>query len=58
MMQAAEDYYRLLRGTPEKAQAAEERLAELAVRFSDVPAYQALLKLERAMRTGGSDASG
>jgi hypothetical protein len=58
MMKAAEDYYRLLREAPEQAQAAEDRLAELAVRFSDDPAYQALLKLERAARTGGADASG
>jgi predicted ATPase len=58
MMQAAEEYYRLLREAPEKAQVAEDRLAELAVRFSDDPAYQALLKLERAARTGGADASG
>jgi len=56
MMQAAEDYYRLLREAPEKAQAAEDRLGELAVRFSDDPAYQALLKLERAARREGDDA--
>lgn len=57
MMQAAEEYYRLLRAAPEQAQAAEDRLAELTMRFSDDPAYQALLKLERSTRTGGTDAS-
>jgi predicted ATP-binding protein involved in virulence len=58
MMKAAEEYYRLLRDAPEKARVAEERLAELAVRFSDDPAYQAQLRLERAVRTGGDDAAG
>lgn len=58
MMKAAEEYYRLLRDAPDQAQEAEERLAELAERFSDDPAYQAQLKLERAARTGGDDATG
>ncbi|WP_437318694.1 AAA family ATPase [Sorangium sp. So ce385] len=58
MMKAAEEYYRLLREAPDQAQETEERLAELAVRFSDDPAYQAQLKLERAARTGGDDAPG
>ncbi len=58
MMKAAEEYYRLLREAPDKAQEAEERLAELAMRFSDDPAYQAQLKMERAVRTGGDDATG
>lgn len=58
MMKAAEEYYRLLRDAPDKAREAEERLAELAMRFSDDPAYQAQLRLERAVRTGGGDASG
>lgn len=53
MMKAAEDYYRLLREAPDKAREAEERLAELASRFSDDPAYQALLKLESATRREG-----
>lgn len=57
MMKAAEEYYRLLREAPEQAQEAEERLAELAVRFSDDPAYQALLRLERAARHGGDHAA-
>lgn len=56
MMKAAEDYYRLLREAPDQAAAAEDRLAELVVRFSDDPAYQALLKLERAARRRGDDA--
>lgn len=58
MMKAAEEYYRLLRDAPDNALEAEERLAELAVRFSDDPAYQAQLRLERAVRTGGDDAAG
>lgn len=57
MMKAAEEYYRLLRDAPDQAQEAEERLAELAVRFSDDPAYQALLRLERAARHGGDHAA-
>ena len=58
MMKADEEYYRRLRDAPDKAREAEERLAELAVRFSDDPAYQAQLRLERAVRTGGDDAAG
>jgi len=57
MMKAAEDYYRLLSEAPDQAQEAEERLAELSVRFSDDPAYQALLKLKRSARRGGDDAA-
>lgn len=56
MMRAAEEYYRLLREASGDTQEAEDRLNELAVRFSDDPAYQALLKLERAARRGGADA--
>lgn len=58
MMKAAEEYYRLLREAPDKAREAEERLTELAVRFSDDPAYQAQLRLERAVQAGGGDATG
>lgn len=58
MMKAAEEYYRLLRDAPDKTREAEERFAELAERFSDDPAYQAQLRLERAVRTGGDDAAG
>lgn len=49
MMQAAEDYYRLLREPDTVAAniaAAEDRLNQLSTRFSDDPAFQALLKLE------------
>lgn len=45
MRTAAEQYYKLLREAPDQSQEAEDRLAEVAVRFSDDPAYQALFKL-------------
>ncbi len=61
MMSAAEEYFRLLRapGAPAAGLgAAEERLNELAAPFSDDPAFQALLKLERETQGGGvSDAA-
>lgn len=60
MMAAAEEYYGLLSQEgvrPEDLQAAEQRLNELALPFSDDPAFQALLKLERAAHRGGGDAS-
>ena len=61
MMDAAEKYFRLLRdysGDPTKLAAAEERLNELSTPFSDDPAFQALLKLEReALSGGGGDAT-
>jgi len=61
MMTAAEEYFRLLRAPGTAATdvgAAEQRLDELAAPFSDDPAFQALLKLEReAERGGGSDAA-
>lgn len=57
MMKAAEEYYRLLREAPAQTQAAEDLLAELSVRFSDDPAYQALLKLERVARGRGDHAA-
>lgn len=50
MMEAAESYFRLLREagpTAAGVDAAEQRLNELAAPFSDDPAFQALLKLER-----------
>jgi hypothetical protein len=56
MMIAAEEYFRLLRsghGTPHELRSAERRLNELAVPFSDDPAFQALLKLEREAEWGG-----
>ena len=55
MMSAAEEYFRLLRGSGENAAelaAAEQLLNELSVQFSDDPAFQALLKLEREMQRG------
>jgi predicted ATP-binding protein involved in virulence len=58
MMEAAEKYFRLLRspGTPaHEVQTAERELNELSVPFSDDPAFQALLKLERETRTGGDE---
>lgn len=61
MMEAAEAYFRLLRESGPSAagvDAAEARLNELAAPFSDDPAFQALLKLERAsQREGGGDAT-
>ena len=56
MMDAAEKYFRLLRnasGNPDKLAAAEKRLNELSMPFSDDPAFQALLKLERETLSGG-----
>ena len=56
MMGAAETYFRLLRapdGNATEIAAAERRLNELSVPFSDDPAFQALLKLERETRRGG-----
>ena len=56
MMDAAEKYFRLLRassGNPAKLAAAEKRLNELSMPFSDDPAFQALLKLERETLSGG-----
>lgn len=60
MMEAAEAYYSLVRegAAPEALQAAEARLNELSMPFSSDPAFQALLKLERAAHRGGGDASG
>jgi predicted ATPase len=61
MMAAAEAYFRLLRDPEAIAadvDAAEQRLNELVAPFSDDPAFQALLKLEReTQRGGGGDAT-
>ena len=61
MMAAAEEYFRLLRqpnATDGDVAEAEERLNELSAPFSDDPAFQAFLKLERETRLGGgSDAT-
>ena len=56
MMDAAKEYFSLLRdtsGDSTKLAAAEQRLNELSVPFSDDPAFQALLKLERETLSGG-----
>ena len=56
MMDAAKDYFSLVRassGNPAKLAAAEQHLNELSVPFSDDPAFQALLKLERETLCGG-----
>ena len=58
MMDAAEEYFRLLRnasGNPGKLAEAEKRLNELSMPFSDDPAFQALLKLERETMSGRGD---
>jgi len=58
MMDAAEEYFRLLRnasGNPGKLAEAEKRLNELSMPFSDDPAFQALLKLERETMIGRGD---
>lgn len=61
MMEAAETYFRLLREPQPVAtdiEAAEQRLNYLALPFSDDPAFQALLKLERETQRGeASDAT-
>lgn len=62
MMQAAEEYFMLVRqSSPDQnlLAKAESRLNELSVPFSDDPAFQALLKLERETRArGGGNAAG
>ncbi len=61
MMRAAEEYFRLLRtpdALPGDVDAAKQRLNELSEPFSDDPAFQALLKLERTIWQGGEDAKG
>ena len=54
MMSAAEAYYRALEQTketpPEQLQYLKDCLDELASRFSDDPAYHAILKIERESR--------
>jgi predicted ATP-binding protein involved in virulence len=60
MMEAAEEYFRLLREPQPRADAmemAERSLNELAAPFSDDPAFQALLKLERETQRGGDATS-
>jgi predicted ATP-binding protein involved in virulence len=56
MMRAAEAYYRALRkadaASPHELEQLKDRLDELASRFSDDPAYHAILKVEREARLG------
>jgi hypothetical protein len=51
MFHAADEYYRLLREVPNASAAEKQRLSEkldaLILPYSDDPAYQALLKLQR-----------
>ena len=62
MMSAAEQYFRLLRtpgALPRDVDAAERKLNTLTTPFSDDPAFQALLKLERETQRGeGGSATG
>jgi predicted ATP-binding protein involved in virulence len=61
MMKAAEEYFTLVRQpSPDRTAlaTAESRLNELSVPFSDDPAFQALLKLERGTKArGGGNAT-
>jgi len=61
MMAAAEEYFMLVRQEQPNAArlaAAESRLNELSIPFSDDPAFQALLKLERETKArGGGNAT-
>lgn len=62
MMSAAEEYFRLLRAVEPTNVAelaeAEQRLNELSMPFSDDPAFQALLKVEReTLSLGGEGAT-
>lgn len=61
MMNAAEEYYKVLEqaqdASGEDAKRARKRLDELAMPFSDDPAFQALLKLERVASPFGSKKS-
>ena len=62
MMSAAEEYFRLVQtpgALPGDVEAAEQRLNMLSEPFSDDPAFQALLKLERKRKDeGGIGATG
>jgi len=54
MMEAAEEYYKILNKiksfSPNELNEAEKKLNELMTPFSDEPAFQALLKIERASK--------
>jgi len=58
MMQAAEEYFRLLRtenpSSEEEKALLKRKLDELSIPFSDDPAYMALLKIERETILGSS----
>jgi predicted ATP-binding protein involved in virulence len=60
MMTAAEAYFRLVRQSKSlsghELEVAKRRLDELSSPFSDDPAYQALLKVERETALGGDNA--
>ena len=58
MMNAAEEYFRLVRNPAalsKDIEAVEDRLNMLSEPFSDDPAFQALLKLERARSSAGGN---
>ncbi len=58
MMEAAEEYYRVLQeakdASPERIEELKARLDELTIPYSDDPAYQAFLKMEREAAGIGS----
>jgi predicted ATP-binding protein involved in virulence len=58
MMEAAEEYYRVLQeakeASPERLEELKARLDELTIPYSDDPAYQAFLKMEREAAGIGS----
>lgn len=58
MMEAAEEYYRVMQeakeASPERLEELKARLDELTIPYSDDPAYQAFLKMEREAAGIGS----
>ncbi len=60
MMEAAEEYFAILRRAPDAALEVQERmkarLDELSMPYSDDPAYQAFLKMQRV--ASGIDRNG
>jgi predicted ATP-binding protein involved in virulence len=58
MMKAAEEYYRVLQeasyASPERIEELKAKLDELTIPYSDDPAYQAFLKMEREAAGLGS----
>lgn len=61
MMATAEEYFKLLdsaeKTDPIQLQSVKDRLDELASRYSDDPAYHAMLKVEREARLGSNGAN-